>query len=141
MKKMIDSNRFRITYNKSFSDVVRVCSKVKRKDQSGTWITSEMIDAYILLHQRGHAHSVEVWNEDLLVGGLYGVDLPERKIFCGESMFSKMPEASKIGLYFLVEKLKNNGYKLIDCQMYTEHLDRLGAVEIPRKDFISYLSI
>ena len=110
-----------------------------RNGQAGTWITPEMEQAYIQLHQKGHATSVEVWKEEKLVGGLYGIDLPELKIFCGESMFSKESEASKIGLYFLVEKLKSKEYQLIDCQMYTEHLEKLGAEEIPRKVFSNYL--
>lgn len=139
MKKELRANSFRITFNTCFTSVISNCSKMIRNGQAGTWITPEMEQAYIQLHQKGHATSVEVWKEEKLVGGLYGIDLPELKIFCGESMFSKESEASKIGLYFLVEKLKSKEYQLIDCQMYTEHLEKLGAEEIPRKVFSNYL--
>ena len=139
MKKSIQTQKFKITFNTCFKEVISNCSLMKRKGQLGTWITTEMESAYNLLHQKGHAKSVEVWDEEELVGGLYGIDLHDRKIFCGESMFSKENDASKIALYHLVEKLKREEYKLIDCQMYTEHLEHLGAEEISRKAFQKYL--
>jgi leucyl/phenylalanyl-tRNA--protein transferase len=141
MKKLIKSISFKITFDTCFKEVISNCSSVKRKGQTGTWITTEMESAYIHLHQKGHARSVEVWYDEKLVGGLYGIDLPEHKIFCGESMFSKESDASKIGLYYLIEKLKSQDYKLIDCQMYTQHLKNLGAEEITRKEFQKYLSL
>ncbi len=140
LQKTIKSNRFRITYNTRFSEIIKNCSKIKRDGQGGTWITQEMQEAYIQLHEKGHAMSVEVWLEDELVGGLYGIDLPKQKVFCGESMFSKISDTSKVGFYYLVEKLKEKNYKLIDCQMYTQHLESLGATEITRKEFLKYLS-
>ncbi|MCR9181795.1 MAG: leucyl/phenylalanyl-tRNA--protein transferase, partial [Flavobacteriaceae bacterium] len=109
----IKSNRFNITFNTAFTDVIQACAQIKRKNESGTWITKGMQDAYIELHRLGHAISVEVWKETELIGGLYGIDLPEQKIFCGESMFHKETDASKIAFYHLVEKLKSNSYKLI----------------------------
>jgi leucyl/phenylalanyl-tRNA--protein transferase len=99
-----------------------------------------MQGAYIDLHQKGYANSVEVWLENELVGGLYGIDLGNKKIFCGESMFSKESEASKVGFYALVSELKKKGYLLIDCQMYTAHLESLGAEEISRADFLQFLT-
>jgi len=139
LKKTILSNKYKITLNTSFEEVINCCSKIKRKGQQGTWITKNMITAYLQLHKKGHAQSVEVWSENQLVGGLYGIDLKEKKIFCGESMFSKKNNASKIALYYLVKKLKTENYRLIDCQMYTSHLESLGAQEIPRHEFLKYL--
>jgi leucyl/phenylalanyl-tRNA--protein transferase len=139
LKKTIESNRFNVTYNTKFSEVIEQCASLRRKGQSGTWITKEMIEAYIELHRIGFAKSVEVWLEEQLVGGLYGIDLSKKKIFCGESMFSLERDASKVALFHLVEKLKPMNYKLIDCQMYTQHLEKLGAEEIPRDEFQSYL--
>ena len=139
LKKTIFSKKFSITYNKSFEEVINCCSKIKRKGQQGTWITKNMITAYLQLHKKGHAQSVEVWSDNQLVGGLYGIDLKEKKIFCGESMFSKKNNASKIAFYYLVKKLKTENYRLIDCQMYTSHLESLGAKEIPRHEFLKYL--
>ncbi len=139
LKKTILSNKYKITLNTSFEEVINCCSKIKRKGQQGTWITKNMITAYLQLHKKGHAQSVEVWSDDQLVGGLYGIDLKEKKIFCGESMFSKKNNASKIAFYYLVKKLKTENYRLIDCQMYTSHLESLGAKEIPRHEFLKYL--
>ncbi len=139
LQKTINSGRFTVTFNTNFSEVINNCSKIRRNDQVGTWITYDMRDAYIQLHNNGYAESVEVWLDDELVGGLYGINLTEQKVFCGESMFSKITDASKVGFYFLVEKMKAKKYKLIDCQMYTTHLKSLGAVEIPRKEFLKYL--
>jgi len=139
LKKTILSNKYKITLNTSFEEVINCCSKIKRKGQQGTWITNNMITAYLQLHKKGHAQSVEVWSDNQLVGGLYGIDLKEKKIFCGESMFSKKNNASKIAFYYLVKKLKTENYRLIDCQMYTSHLESLGAQEIPRHEFLKYL--
>jgi len=141
LQKTINSNKFRITMNTCFSEVIKNCSTIKREGQEGTWITSEMQDAYSKLHQQGHAHSVEVWEGTQLVGGLYGIDLPNKRIFCGESMFSKVSDASKVGFYYLIENLKLKKYKLIDCQMYTSHLERLGASELSREEFLKYINI
>ena len=119
LKKTIFSKKFSITYNKYFEEVINCCSKIKRKGQQGTWITKNMITAYLQLHKKGYAQSIEVWSGDQLVGGLYGIDLKEKNIFCGESMFSKKNDASKIAFYYLVAQLKVKNYQLIDCQMYT----------------------
>jgi leucyl/phenylalanyl-tRNA--protein transferase len=140
LKKALESKRFSITYDTNFPEVIRQCASIKRKGQTGTWITNEMIVAYIELHRKGFAHSIEVWMGENLVGGLYGIDLSEKKIFCGESMFSLERDASKVALNDLVEKLILKNYKLIDCQMYTRHLEKMGAEEIPRNEFQSYLN-
>jgi len=139
LKKTILSNKYKITLNTSFEEVINCCSKIKRKGQQGTWITKNMITAYRQLHKKGYAKSIEVWLGDQLVGGLYGIDLKEKNIFCGESMFSKKNDASKIAFYYLVKKIQAKNYKLIDCQMYTSHLESLGAQEIPRNEFLKYL--
>jgi len=138
--KTIKSKKFSITFNKNFSEVIKNCSTIKRGGQAGTWITLEMNKAYIQLHHLGHAQSVEVWQQDELVGGLYGINLPKQKIFCGESMFSIQTDASKVGFYYLVQLLKKKNYQLIDCQMYTSHLESLGAEEITRSKFLQYLN-
>lgn len=140
LKKAIKNEEFQVTFNQAFTEVMRNCSKVKRKDQAGTWITQDMIDAYLELHRMGYAFSVEVWKDEKLVGGLYGINLKKNKIFCGESMFSLESNASKVGLYHLVQYLEEENYKLIDCQMYTPHLESLGATEIPREEFLAILN-
>ena len=140
LQKTIKKKKFSITHNTNFCEVIKNCSQIKRDGQQGTWITNQMLEAYIQLFEKGYASSVEVWLENQLVGGLYGIDLKDKKIFCGESMFSKVSDASKVGFHFLVEKLKLENYKLIDCQMYTSHLERLGAREIPRDEFLKYLN-
>lgn len=139
LRKSIRTGGFSITQNSQFEAVIRACAEAPRPDQLGTWITEEMVQAYVELHRMGHAHSLEVWYHDELVGGLYGIDLPEFKVFCGESMFSKRTDASKVGFSFLVASLLEQNYKLIDCQMYTDHLASLGAREIARQDFLGYL--
>lgn len=139
LQKKIKKGIFTVTYNTNFSEVIRQCANVPRPDQGGTWITEEMETAYNLLHRLGIATSVEVWLDGQLVGGLYGIDLPDKKVFCGESMFSQVSDASKIALYYLVEELKKKNYQIIDCQMYTEHLERMGAEEISREEFLKYL--
>lgn len=137
MKQVIKSDRFVVTFNKAFMDVISNCSKIKRGGQDGTWITNDMVEAYIKLYEIGVAKSVEVWENDILVGGLYGIDLGN--VFCGESMFAKVSNASKVAFITLVEKLQAEDYKLIDCQVYTDHLASLGAEEIPRDEFLSIL--
>ena len=141
LHKKIKNDKFKITYNTAFPEVIENCSVVKRNGQNGTWITNDMQKAYIELHKQGHALSVEVWNNDVLVGGLYGIDLPRKKIFCGESMFSKESDASKVGFYHLVSEMKRKKYNLIDCQMYTSHLHSLGAEEISRESFLKFIEL
>jgi leucyl/phenylalanyl-tRNA--protein transferase len=139
LQKLIKREIYQVTFNKAFSEVIMNCSSIKREGQRGTWITKDMENAYIDLHKQGHAMSVEVWRDKKLVGGLYGIDLPQKKIFCGESMFSSESNASKVGFYYLVSELERKKYKLTDCQLYTAHLESLGAEEIPREEFLQIL--
>ncbi len=138
LQKIIDKKVFEITFNKAFREVITNCQSVKRSGQLGTWITDDMIDAYCRLHDVGMAQSVEVWEDGKLVGGLYGIDLGH--IFCGESMFSLKSNASKVGFVHLVEKLQQENYLLLDCQVYNPHLESLGATEIDREDFLMILN-
>lgn len=138
LNKIIDRNVFKLTFNKAFRKVISNCQMVKRSGQLGTWITDDMIEAYCKLHNAGMAQSVEVWENDELVGGLYGIDLGH--IFCGESMFSLRSNASKVGFVHLVEKLKQENYLLLDCQVFNPHLESLGAVEIDRDNFLMILN-
>lgn len=135
MKQFMRNCALEVTVNRDFRAVITECALAKRDGQAGTWITSDMIEAYVRLHELGYAKSVEVYNGDLLVGGLYGVDLG-RGVFCGESMFSKQSNASKAAF---ISFIQNTNYKLIDCQVYTNHLASLGAKDIPRDLFLSYL--
>ncbi|WP_299114664.1 leucyl/phenylalanyl-tRNA--protein transferase [uncultured Winogradskyella sp.] len=135
MKQILKGNKFKITVNKNFEAVIENCATAKREGQMGTWITDDMVNAYVLLYKLGYAKSVEVWKNNELVGGLYGVDLGN-KVFCGESMFAKESNASKVGFITFVQ---NSDYKLIDCQLHTKHLESLGGKHIPRQDFIKYL--
>ena len=138
MRQVIRKQEFTITYNQNFEAVISNCKQIFRvSDQGGTWITNEMQEAYIELHKKGIAKSVEVWKNDELVGGLYGIDLGT--VFCGESMFSKVSNASKLAFIYLVQKLEKENYKLIDCQVYNNHLASLGADEISRTTFLNYL--
>ncbi|KAA2220045.1 leucyl/phenylalanyl-tRNA--protein transferase [Maribacter flavus] len=137
MRKVIKSDNFSVTVNTCFESVVENCASIVREGQNGTWITREMKSAYLKLHERGIAKSYEVWEEGSLVGGLYGVDLGY--IFCGESMFSKVSNASKVAFIRLTQDLQQQGYKLIDCQLYTDHLASLGAREISRESFLEQL--
>lgn len=139
MRKLIEKETFRVTFNENFEAVINNCASIPREGQKGTWITPNLKNAFLKLHGLGIAQSVEVWEENNLVGGLYGIYLKEQKVFCGESMFAKKSNASKYGFIVWVEKLRSRGVKLIDCQIYTAHLDSLGAEEIPRKDFLKYL--
>ena len=138
LKKIIGRNVFDVTFNKAFREVISNCQEVKRSGQLGTWITDDMIEVYCKLHGAGMAKSVEVWENGELVGGLYGIDLGH--IFCGESMFSLRSNASKVAFVYLVEKLKQENYLLLDCQVYNPHLESLGAVEIAREDFLMILN-
>ena len=138
MKQVIRKKEFTITYNQHFSEVISNCKQIYRPSDLGeTWITDEMQRAYIKLHKKGIAKSVEVWKNRELVGGLYGVDLGT--VFCGESMFSKESNASKLAFIYLTQKLEKKNYKVIDCQVYNPHLESLGAKEISRGDFLKFL--
>lgn len=137
MKQIIKKNEFKVTFDKAFPEVILNCRQIKREGQGGTWITHDMTAAYNRLHLAGYAHSVEVWQEKQLVGGLYGVSLGA--CFFGESMFAKVSNASKIGFITLVGELEKRGFPLIDSQVYTQHLESLGAEEIPRKQYIAEL--
>ena len=139
LRKTLKSEKFKVTFNQNFAEVIKNCATVLRKGQAGTWITEEMQQAYIALHSAGHAVSVEVWEDEKLVGGLYGIDLPQKKVFCGESMFSLVNDASKVAFYHLSEYVKTKDYKFIDCQVYNEHLESLGAEEIGRGEFFELL--
>jgi leucyl/phenylalanyl-tRNA--protein transferase len=139
MRNEINRMRYTVTYDTCFKDVITQCSNSFRgeKTQPGTWIGPNMINAYLELHKLGAAHSVEVWKGTDLVGGLYGVSIG--RMFFGESMFSKATNASKIGLFNLVEKLKSWGFGPIDCQMMNPHLESLGAIPISRSEFQNIL--
>lgn len=136
LRKVLRSDQFSVTFDHNFTQVIRACAEPRDKEY-GTWITEEMQAAYLQLHQQGHAHSVEVWQHDKLVGGLYGLAIGS--LFFGESMFSRSSNASKVGFVTLVSALKAAGFMLIDCQMPTDHLSSLGAHNIPRDDFAEYL--
>jgi leucyl/phenylalanyl-tRNA--protein transferase len=131
-------SKFDFTIDKAFADVIERCATVRRKDQSGTWITSQIFDAYSQLHHEGHAHSVEVWQGNILVGGLYGVD--SGGAFAGESMFSLVSDASKLALLYLVDHLKSKGAGWLDIQMMTPHMEAMGAREIHRDEFLKLLA-
>ena len=137
MKVLLKRNAFEFTVNRAFSEVINNCKTSPRKDQDGTWITEEVKAAYTLLHQLGHAHSAEAWCNGELVGGCYGIRMG--KAFFGESMFSKMPNASKYAFINYAQLLQNEGIQLIDCQVYTAHLESLGARMIDRENFMQLL--
>ncbi len=137
MRKVMRSNQFTLTKNNCFATVIEHCSKVERNNQEGTWITTHIKSAYLKLHEMGMAQSYEVWENNTLVGGLYGIDLGH--VFCGESMFSLVANASKFAFINLAQELHTKSYQLIDCQIYTSHLQSLGAEEIPRQAFIDIL--
>jgi leucyl/phenylalanyl-tRNA--protein transferase len=137
MQQVMRNANFEVSVNKDFNGVIKACALAKRADQEGgTWITNNMIKAYTQLYELGYAKSVEVWKNNELVGGLYGVDL-DNDVFCGESMFTKESNASKVGFITFIQ---NTNYKLIDCQVYTQHLESLGAEDISRDDFMKYLN-
>jgi len=137
MQQLFRKGAFDVTFDKNFEQVIYNCQKIKREGQKGTWITNEMMDAYCSLHQKGIAHSVEVWQSGTLVGGLYGLSLGNS--FFGESMFAKVSNASKYGFITLVKALEKKGFDMIDCQVHTDHLESLGAEYIPRKKFLESL--
>lgn len=136
MRQILNRNQFKVTSNTAFEEVIANCKSIDRFNQgeSGTWITDKMQEAYIKLHKKGIAKSIEVWEKDTLVGGLYGIEVGA--VFCGESMFSSVSNASKVAFFYLVE---TGDYKLIDCQIYNDHLASLGAREISRENFLGYL--
>ncbi len=138
MQKVIRRGEFEITMNMDFASVIEHCAQVKRKGQRGTWITEDMKRAYIQLHQVGHAMSVEARKNGELVGGLYGVKIigPKGAVFCGESMFSLLPNASKAAF---IKLLQMQQFAIIDCQVYTDHLESLGACMISRVEYLKYL--
>lgn len=134
MQRILASNAFNVTADEAFEKVIANCAKAPRKDQPGTWITKEMQAAYIQLHKLGWAHSIEVWQNDNLVGGLYGIAIG--KVFCGESMFSLVSNASKVALFTLCKRLK---FELIDCQLPNDHLMSMGAEMIDRATYMDFL--
>lgn len=134
LRKILRGGRFAVSFDRAFRDVMLGCAE-PRPAQDGTWITDEMLEAYGRLAAEGHAHSVEVWQDDALVGGLYGVSVG--RMFFGESMFSRRPDASKVALVYLAWQLRAWGFPVIDCQMSTTHLASLGAREVPRARFLA----
>ncbi|MCI0922183.1 leucyl/phenylalanyl-tRNA--protein transferase [Sphingobacterium rhinopitheci] len=134
MSKVLRTNTFHVTYNKSFDAVIDNCSSVARVDQDGTWIVDDMKRAYKELHRLGFAHSIEVWHGEELVGGLYGILVG--KVFCGESMFAKVSNASKVALIYLCQSFD---LELIDCQIHSEHLESMGAKTIESSEFYAKL--
>jgi leucyl/phenylalanyl-tRNA--protein transferase len=142
MRPYFNQQKFTVSYDQAFPEVMKACQvraaeKERRRRAIGSWITRDMLQGYIQLHEMGYAHSVEVWEQDQLVGGLYGLAIG--KIFFGESMFTKVSNASKFGFIHLVQKLEADGFALIDCQQKTRHLASLGARSIPRKTFLEEL--
>jgi leucyl/phenylalanyl-tRNA--protein transferase len=134
MRRVLNANKFTVTINQCFEQVITACSKIERPGQDGTWITAAMKAAYIKLHTEGHAHSFEVWQEDELVGGMYGVQIDA--VFCGESMFSLVNNASKMALIHLC---RSGLFKLLDCQVHTSHLQSMGAKMISRAKYMALL--
>jgi leucyl/phenylalanyl-tRNA--protein transferase len=136
LRKALRSGRIDVTFDRRFGEVIRGCAE-PRPHQRGTWLTADMLSAYDRLHDLGHAHSVEVWRDDALVGGLYGVAIG--RAFFGESMFSRQRDASKIALCHLVTEIRARAFELIDCQVHSAHLASLGCRTMPRRDFLSLL--
>jgi leucyl/phenylalanyl-tRNA--protein transferase len=137
-KRVLRNKKYRVTFDLAFEKVIKMCATIPRKDQNGTWINQEIINSYTKLYELGYAHCVEVWMEEELVGGLYGVALGGA--FFGESMFSTKSNASKIALKAISDVLNKRGYDFIDCQVATPHLKSLGAVEIPKSKFLEELN-
>lgn len=137
MHRVLNSTAFRVTLDTAFPLIIRQCAEVSRKEEDGTWITEDMIAAYCALYESGYAHSVEVWKEDILVGGIYGVSLG--RIFFAESMFHTETNASKLAFIRLIQLLKQKEFLLLDAQVYTKHVASLGAKEIPRNEFMQTL--
>ncbi|MEZ4809548.1 MAG: leucyl/phenylalanyl-tRNA--protein transferase [Allomuricauda sp.] len=139
MRKVLRGDQFRLTQNTCFEQVLEGCAKAERKGQDGTWITPKMKAAYLELFKKGFAKSYEIWEGKELVGGLYGVDMGH--VFCGESMFSLKDNASKFAFIKMAQELAQKNYRLIDCQVHTDHLESLGAEPIPRKEYLKILSL
>jgi len=137
LKPLLNKNHFEFTINKAFIEVINNCKTISRRDQASTWITDAVKEAFINLHELGFAHSAEVWKDDELVGGLYGIRLGN--VFFGESMFSKQSNASRYAFIKYVQYLKSENIVLIDCQIYTDYLESMGARMIPREEFIELL--
>lgn len=137
VRSLLKKNHFEFTVNKAFQQVIRQCRKIKRQGQDGTWITPEVEKAYCKMHELGYAHSAEVWKDGELAGGLYGIKLG--KVFFGESMFSHQSNASRYAFIKYVQLLKEEGIQIIDCQVYTEYLESLGARMIDRDEFARHL--
>jgi leucyl/phenylalanyl-tRNA---protein transferase len=137
LRQTLRKNTFRVTFDLAFEDVIDSCSRKVRPGQNGTWIVPEMKEAYIRYHDRGYAHSVEVWQNGILAGGLYGVSIG--RIFCGESMFYNVTNASKVAFFHLTGNLKKNNFVLIDAQLHTSHLESLGARLIERRKYLEIL--
>lgn len=135
MKKVLDSSRFYQTKNRAFAEVINACAKIERPEQDGTWITSGMKKAYKNLYKKGMAHSYEIWEDEKLAGGLYGVEV--NGVFCGESMFSRVSNASKAALILLCQ---NEHYRLVDCQVHTHHMESMGARFISRAEYLAILN-
>ena len=138
LRNILNRNTFKVTFKQDFRAVISNCSGIKRAGQQGTWISQDMIEAYCKLNELGIAKSVEVWQNEELVGGLYGIELGT--VFCGESMFSKVSNASKLAFITLVDHLKSENFKILDCQVYNDHLASLGCREIDRDDFMKLLN-
>jgi leucyl/phenylalanyl-tRNA--protein transferase len=136
LARVLRQGRFQCSVNRSFRDVITACAS--RQDTRGNWIDDEIVESYYALHQVGHAHSVEVWDEDHLAGGLYGVSL--RGAFFGESMFHRVQDTSKVALCFLVDRLRERGYGLLDLQWVTPHLRQFGAIEVSRAQYLTQLA-
>ncbi|PIE74589.1 MAG: leucyl/phenylalanyl-tRNA--protein transferase [Deltaproteobacteria bacterium] len=137
LKKVLKKSDFKITLDENFESVITGCAYSRINNGEETWITDDMIDAYVKLHSSGFAHSVEVWKNNELAAGIYGVSIG--RVFCGESMFTKVPDGSKTGFVYLVKQLEKWGFFMIDCQVETENLQRFGALNIPRKEFLLHL--
>jgi leucyl/phenylalanyl-tRNA---protein transferase len=138
LRRVVRHGRLQVAIDTAFAEVMRACAEAEREpDDTGTWISEEIIDSYCALHEAGHAHSVEVRQDGALVGGLYGVALGGA--FFGESMFHRATDASKVALVALVDRLQANGFVLLDTQWVTAHLQQFGAVEIPRAEYLSRL--
>jgi len=138
LKKIRNDGRWQVRFDSAFEDVMRACA-APRRDGAGTWISEDIVRGYVALHEQGYAHSSELWLDDRLVGGAYGVCIG--RMFYGESMFAKVSDASKVALAYLVHFLRENGVEMIDCQQETSHLTSLGAAPIPRTEFIARLRV
>lgn len=137
LRRVINNKGYVVKSNERFEEVIKSCANIKRKHEDETWISQEFIEAYSYLFELGFAFSIECYLDDELVGGLYGLLIGD--IFCGESMFAKERDASKVAFYYLCQQAEQNGIKLIDCQVYNEHLASLGAKEIPRSEYFKLL--